>query len=404
MKKIISIILCLMMVLSFTACDNSDKNKKDIEVDTSGNIVKEIVEEVENKNVIELPFEETLNFSLSNGVGNWNNDFYLKPDGTFSGNFYDLDMGETGEDYSNGTYYYNEYSGTIKGLKAVDLYSFEFYIDEIEYKYEKGTEKIEDEIKNVAIDDITGVNKESRYILYVPYVPVKNLPETIDTWLLGIDLRERISSGLYILYNETEEMAFYYDDGKWSSEKVDNDLEEDDDFPKLEEPEEKYTVEPIDAEKYYNDVSTILEIIDVKDSNNVHSEKEVFENFEKRGFFDFSITTDYDMDGNYFDSIEISRDSDEKHPIYQAFYVDKQERYWTLTEVNGEIFADPISYEFDEDYPYDYRILFSESESVIGYDGYTNKFYVNVPNGTDAIVRTVDEITADVLDNYKFEE
>lgn len=403
MKKILSIILCLVIVLSFAACDNSDENKKDIEVDTAGNIVEDVVKVKEVKN-IEFPFEDTLNFSLANGIGNWQNDLFLKPDGTFTGNFYDLDIGETGEDYPNGTYYHNEYSGKIKDLKAVDLYSFEFYIDEIEYKYEKGLEKIEDEIKDIAIDDVTGINKNSKYILYMPYVPVKNLPEQIDTWILGVNIRERVSAGLYILYNETEEMAFYYDDGNWSYDVIKNNESEDLDNKENKEFEDgEYKVENVDAESYYNEVSTVLEVIDIKDSDSVHSEKEALENFVNRGFIGVPVTTNYDMNGEYFDDLEISKHSDNKHPIYQCVYEDKQDRIWILTEVNGEIFADPVSVEFDDNYEYNYRILFSESESVIGYDSYTNKFYVNIPDGTDAIVRTIDEINADVLDNYKFE-
>ena len=58
-----------MMVLSFTACDNSDKNKKDIEVDTSGNIVNEIVEEVANKNEIELTEQNILDPDININIG-----------------------------------------------------------------------------------------------------------------------------------------------------------------------------------------------------------------------------------------------------------------------------------------------------------------------------------------------
>jgi hypothetical protein len=49
------------------------------------------------------------------------------------------------------------------------------------------------------------------------------------------------------------------------------------------------------------------------------------------------------------------------------------------------------------------ELIVSESNTVVSYDNVKNKFYETIPNNTEINVKTVDSITADVLDSLAME-
>ena len=58
-----------------------------------------------------LPFTQNLCFWFSSGAGAWRTELLLSPDGTFSGEFSDSDMGVTGPGYEEyGTLYYSVFT------------------------------------------------------------------------------------------------------------------------------------------------------------------------------------------------------------------------------------------------------------------------------------------------------
>lgn len=52
-----------------------------------------------------LPEDFSIDFVFSSGAGAWATSMTLEQDGTFSGAYYDADMGVYDEDYPNGTVY-----------------------------------------------------------------------------------------------------------------------------------------------------------------------------------------------------------------------------------------------------------------------------------------------------------
>ncbi|MCD8369851.1 MAG: hypothetical protein LUC94_05895, partial [Clostridiales bacterium] len=64
--------------------------------------------------------------------------------------------------------------------------------------------------------------------------------------------------------------------------------------------------------------SQVTDTMDTKKSKNVTTEKDTIAAFRERGFKEISVTTTYDMDGNYYTDQEIESDSSEKHPLYSA--------------------------------------------------------------------------------------
>ena len=52
-----------------------------------------------------LPISEAINMTFASGAGGWSTELTLNPDGSFNGNYHDSEMGDTGEDYPNGSMY-----------------------------------------------------------------------------------------------------------------------------------------------------------------------------------------------------------------------------------------------------------------------------------------------------------
>ncbi len=163
-----------------------------------------------------------------------------------------------------------------------------------------------------------------------------------------------------------------------------------------------YYVEYPDVEKYFEENSTVLEIVSVSNSKEVYTEKDVSELLESRGFTEYEITTTYSIEGKYFRDKEISNASSDKHPLYETYYVTENNMIWLISVINGCIMATPSSYNLAN---YDnVPVLVSESEDVVSYDSSTNSFYINIPNKDILDVRVVDKIDAKTLEAFSAEE
>ncbi|MDE6662607.1 MAG: zinc ribbon domain-containing protein [Lachnospiraceae bacterium] len=164
---------------------------------------------------------------------------------------------------------------------------------------------------------------------------------------------------------------------------------------------ENYKIEPLDADEYFQQHSQVMEEINVNDSNEVLTEAETVEILAERGFKDVPITTEYTMDGIYNDAYEISDASSVKHPIYETYYVSENDELWTIMVINGDVMAIPVSYNLQS--TLGVQVIISESTSVTSYDSSTNKFYKNVPNESVMIVKVVEKIDAETLENLTIE-
>ena len=159
---------------------------------------------------------------------------------------------------------------------------------------------------------------------------------------------------------------------------------------------EPYEVTPPDADAYFASNSNIISEISATDSDAVFTEAEACDILAARGFGEYPITTEYSMEGEYFEAAEISDSSSTEHPIYQTYYVTENEDIWTIFIINGTIMANPVSYNVQSDF--DVQTILSESNTVMSYDSTTNKFYETIPKESELRVKTVSRIAAGVLD------
>lgn len=154
-----------------------------------------------------------------------------------------------------------------------------------------------------------------------------------------------------------------------------------------------------DADEYFHKNTTVHKEFTIMEADNIQTEKEAYENLSARGFTTFSIMAEYDMEGVSNAGYVISPDSEEKHPMYQTYYVTALGDTWMILEINGEIMANPLSYN-----QYAQKILvLSETDTITSYDNALNKFYVNTPKEGVTLVKKIDRIDADTLESLTAE-
>ena len=141
--------------------------------------------------------------SLPQGAGAWATQLNIRPDGSFSGEYWDMDMGSTGDGYPNGTQYGNTFTGTFTDLKKVNDYTWSMKLDKINYAYEIGKEEILDQIL-YSYTEAYGLDGADEVDIYLPGAPVDQLPEEFLQWACSnYDRFEAEENGLpcYGLYN-----------------------------------------------------------------------------------------------------------------------------------------------------------------------------------------------------------
>lgn len=150
-----------------------------------------------------------LTFSFSSGVGAWGTLLYISEDGSFTGNYRDTNMGETGEGYSQGTVYCCEFSGKFTEPVQVNEYTYSAQIEDLTYEQEPGTTEIFDDTQWI-YSDAYGLTQSENFLFYLEGAPVSELPEEYITWVRYVS-EESLDGGqlpFIGLYNEAAQEGF----------------------------------------------------------------------------------------------------------------------------------------------------------------------------------------------------
>ena len=159
-------------------------------------------------------------------------------------------------------------------------------------------------------------------------------------------------------------------------------------------------IEHPDADSYYEQNAELISSYSVTESKDIHTEKSVEQLLTERGFIDYPILADYTIDGIYYDASETTG-SEEKHPMYQTYYVSSNNELWNIIVVNDSVMANPLSYNMQSEL--EVQILFAESNVVTSYDSVTNKFYESIPHESELIVKVTEKIDATTLEKLSIE-
>ena len=150
-------------------------------------------------------------FTFSSGAGGWRTIMTINEDGSFQGNYGDSDMGSTGPDHPNGTYYYCDFSGRLSEPEYVDDYTCKAVVESLTYEDEPQTETIVDGVLRVA-SGAYGIEGADTVYIYLPGKPVSDLSESYRSWWYwGMYDEAPEELPFYGLYNEAEEYGFTSD-------------------------------------------------------------------------------------------------------------------------------------------------------------------------------------------------
>ena len=166
-----------------TVDETSTNNTKDVGDTTDTNKAENDTTETTKANDSTITFEDLAkySYSFSSGAGGWSDDFDIEKDGSFHGSYHDSDMGDTGDDYPDGTIYYCEYEGHFENIQKVDEFTYKMHMKDITILNDD-KESIEDGVRYIPLTPYALSNADVVEI-YMPGKPVSEINEEVRTWL-----------------------------------------------------------------------------------------------------------------------------------------------------------------------------------------------------------------------------
>ena len=153
----------------------SDKNKEDIEVK------KIIKDNIEVKERLEDVYKKlSKSFSNSGGAGNSGTVLKINKDGSFEGNYYDVDMGVNGPNYPRGTLYSSNFKGRFTNLTKIDDFEYNVTVEDLSYSDPEG-EKIDNGFR-VIVKNNSVLDKNRNFTIYLPGKPTNQIPKELNRW------------------------------------------------------------------------------------------------------------------------------------------------------------------------------------------------------------------------------
>ena len=143
-----------------------------------------------------------ITWSFCSGAGAWSTDLTILPDGSFSGDYHDSDMGDTSEAYPNGTIYVCSFSGKLSLMEQLDENSWKLHVDELTYSEPNGKEVIEDGVKYI-YTDVYGLSLGDEMTLYKPGTPVDSFTDEMKFFAHAFDLTDLPSWYFYSVKNNS---------------------------------------------------------------------------------------------------------------------------------------------------------------------------------------------------------
>ena len=204
-KKIIAFMLAAIMGFSICSCGKSEQEK------SGQNVSKESESSQMTETETGFSYADftNLEFSFCSGAGGWATYMTIDADGSFYGEFFDGELGSTGDGYPNGTMYRADFHGQFTEPVKVNEYTYAMQIQEINYEEELGKEEIKDGVL-YCYTTAYGLDEAEDILIYLPGAPLAELPEEFRSWVGYYDLSNTIDTELpfYALNNEVMQYGF----------------------------------------------------------------------------------------------------------------------------------------------------------------------------------------------------
>lgn len=153
---------------------------------------------------------ENYNFCFTSGVGSWSTELEVNEDGTFQGNYHDTDMGDSGEEYPNGTMYVSDFSGKFTDLEAVNNYTYIAQIEYIQCEEAPGTTEISDGMR-IIYSEPYGMDHAENILFYTKGAPAAELSQGYLDWVRTLPgtIDENGQLAFPGIYNEVAQEGFF---------------------------------------------------------------------------------------------------------------------------------------------------------------------------------------------------
>ena len=132
----------------------------------------------------------------------------INSDGTFTGEYKDSEMGDTGENYPNGTMYICNFKGKFTSPKQVDEYIYSMKLEYLDQEKNPGDEYYEEGTRYL-VSEPYGFDHADEFLIYFPGIAIANLPDGFTNWLnafLNVQTTEIFP--YYGIYNVGGEKGF----------------------------------------------------------------------------------------------------------------------------------------------------------------------------------------------------
>ena len=192
MKKVWLTALLVSIVMVCVGCgaktETDEKDEETVaqsEVEVEETAEKESAsEEVSLSESAEFTFADLskYQFEFCGGAGGWSEEFTIEKDGYFTGKFHDSDMGDTGDGYDAGPFYFCSYSGHFTDFVKINDYTYKMKLTDITYDEEVGTEEIIDGVLHIYTDSYC-LGSSDTFTVYLPGAPLDELSEEVKSWI-----------------------------------------------------------------------------------------------------------------------------------------------------------------------------------------------------------------------------
>ena len=185
--KVFSCLLALCLIL-LTGCGAKQPESPAKQPETPAEQPETPVEQETPAEEPEVPESEAalpdalpLDLMFASGAGGWSTDMTLEQDGSFTGVYHDSEMGSTGPEYPNGSYYISTFSGRFGHIRQVDDHTWAMSLEELTVQETPAEEWIEDGIRYIA-SEAYGLEEGTEFLLYSPDTPTEGLNEDFLIW------------------------------------------------------------------------------------------------------------------------------------------------------------------------------------------------------------------------------
>ena len=150
-------------------------------------------------------------FTFASGAGGWSTTINIAADGSFTGQYNDTDMGDTGSGYPNGTRYVCQFSGQFALKAQVDDFEYTLTLVNLTQQGTPNDTTIESDGYRYIVSTPYGFDDAQDFSLYRVGHPVDTLPPGFVDWMRQPMMLPDDATTLpfWGLYNITGDQGFF---------------------------------------------------------------------------------------------------------------------------------------------------------------------------------------------------